>query len=268
MSGTLHKYLAFSRASFQEMLAYRLRYYTGIITYFLHVSVYFFIWKAVYVSGDEVIGGYRIGEMITYVAIGWVTRAFYFNNIDWDMAEDVIEGRIGVELTRPVDYQAIQYFMALGEALFRFILFAVPISLVVIPIYKVRMPASPVCAIAFTISILLSMAIFAGINFITGVAAVHLKNIIGVVRAKQMIIQILSGQIVPLAFFPAIAQKIMMVLPFAGIAHVPLHIYLGRYDGRQMAYGLLYQVLWAVALGYIGYIFWRDSARRLTIQGG
>ena len=108
----------------------------------------------------------------------------------------------------------------------------------------------------------------AGAAILTGVLAVYLKSILGLVRAKQTIVQLLSGQLVPLAFFPEVAQKIIVVLPFAGLAHVPLQIYLGKFDGRQMLLALAYQALWAGLLVYLGAIFWRDSARRMTIQGG
>ena len=41
-------YAEFVRVGFVNTLAYRLRYYTGIVTYFIYVSVYYFIWKAIY----------------------------------------------------------------------------------------------------------------------------------------------------------------------------------------------------------------------------
>ena len=44
-------YTAFLRNAFLNMLAYRLRYYTGIVTYFMFVSVHFFIWQAIF-SGE------------------------------------------------------------------------------------------------------------------------------------------------------------------------------------------------------------------------
>lgn len=265
---SLSKYLAFTRMSFLELLAYRLRYYTGVITYFLHVSVYYFIWTAIFEKRGDVVAGYRLPEMVTYVAIGWVTRAFYFNNIDWDVAQDVIEGRIAAELMRPVDYQLVQYASALGEALFRFLLFALPISVVICAIFPVGPPESVVNGAAFVASILLSLLIFAGINFIVGVAAVRMKSIMGLIRAKQFLIQFLSGLLIPLPFFPETAARILEVLPFAGMAHYPLQIYLGRIRGPAILWALLVQALWGVALFYLGSLLWRDSTRRMTIQGG
>ena len=262
------RYLAFTRMSFLELLAYRLRYYTGVITYFLHVSVYYYIWKAIFEQRGDSVGGYRLQEMVTYIAIGWITRAFYFNNIDWDVASDIIEGRIAAELTRPVDYQIVQYASALGEGLFRFLLFALPISLVICALFPVMPPSSVGHGMAFVASLVLALLIFSGINFLLGVAAVHLKSTIGLIRAKQFLIQFLSGLLLPLALFPEVAQKIVVVLPLAGIAHVPLQIYLGRFDGVQVGLALLYQVLWAGTLFYLGAVLWRDSTRRMTIQGG
>ena len=54
MSGwvqALVPYAEFSRVGFVNILAFRLRYFTGIITYFLNVTVYYFIWSAVYRGG-------------------------------------------------------------------------------------------------------------------------------------------------------------------------------------------------------------------------
>ena len=40
-------YIAFGRVAFLQILAYRLRYFTGIMTYLMNVTVYYFIWRAI-----------------------------------------------------------------------------------------------------------------------------------------------------------------------------------------------------------------------------
>ena len=57
---SLVPYAEFSRVGFVNILAFRLRYFTGIITYFLNVTVYYFIWSAVY-NGGHSIAGYNLG---------------------------------------------------------------------------------------------------------------------------------------------------------------------------------------------------------------
>ena len=78
MSGwaqALAPYAEFGRVGFVNILAFRLRYFTGIITYFLNVTVYYFIWTAVYRSSGS-IAGYNLAQIITYVSIGWIIRSF------------------------------------------------------------------------------------------------------------------------------------------------------------------------------------------------
>src|SRR3984893_18114606 len=118
-------YAEFSRVGFVNILALRLRYFTGIITYFLNVTVYYFIWSAVYRSGQS-IAGYSMAQMITYVSVGWIIRSFYWNTIDQEMAYEVLEGKIAMELIKPVSVQGMWLARAVGESAFRLILLAAP----------------------------------------------------------------------------------------------------------------------------------------------
>ncbi|MBI1983225.1 MAG: ABC-2 family transporter protein, partial [Acidobacteria bacterium] len=89
-------YAEFVRVGFVNTLAYRLRYYTGIVTYFIYVSVYYFIWKAIYEHSTE-IEGFDFSQILTYIAVGWIIRSFYFNNIDQEMAYAVTEGKLAMD---------------------------------------------------------------------------------------------------------------------------------------------------------------------------
>ncbi len=76
--------------------------------------------------------------MITYVAVGWAIRSFYFNEIDRDLATQVQEGRLAMSLIRPVDFQTVMIADAAGQSAFRAVLFTIPIS--VRP--RARLPAA------------------------------------------------------------------------------------------------------------------------------
>ena len=53
LSYRLRSCLEFSRIGFINTLAFRLRYYTGIVTYLIYVTVYYFIWKALYATDPK-----------------------------------------------------------------------------------------------------------------------------------------------------------------------------------------------------------------------
>lgn len=99
---TLFIYGAFVRNTFLEALAFRTRFVMGVASYFIFVSVYYFIWQAAYAASPEPeIGGYDLGQIITYAAVAWMTRSFYFGRTDQKIAEDVRRGDITRHLLRP-----------------------------------------------------------------------------------------------------------------------------------------------------------------------
>jgi ABC-2 type transport system permease protein len=264
---TMSRYYEFARIAFVKMLAYRLRYVTGIVTYFLNVTVYYFIWRAIY-SNSPNVAGFDLRQIVTYVAVGWMIRSFYFNNVDRDIATEVLEGKIAVNLIKPVDPQFMYIAQALGEAFFRACMFTLPISLVVVVIYPIKAPASITAGILFVISCLLSLLIFTLVNFIVGTAALELHSIVGVIRAKYFILEFTSGLLLPLTFFPGWLQKALVFLPFPQISWTPLQIYLGRVSGTGAFASLGVQAVWVTILLLLGRLWWNYSTRRLSILGG
>ncbi len=260
-------YFEFARVAFLKILAYRLRYFTGIITYFLNVSVYYFIWSAIYSSNTSV-AGYDLAQIVTYISVGWIIRSFYFNNVDRDMATEVLEGKIAQNLIKPVDTQIMYIAQTVGEACFRAVLFTLPITLVLVMIYPIRPPFSFSAGILFGLSSLLALLIFTLINFFVGTLALHIYSIVGVIRAKYFVVEFFSGLLVPLTFFPKYLQRAIACLPFPYISFTPLEIYLGKERGWEAGRALSIQFLWVIALYWIGRVSWKYSTRRLSIQGG
>jgi viologen exporter family transport system permease protein len=264
----LRNCLQYARVGFVNILAFRLRYYTGIVTYLINVTVYYFIWKALYTADPHFAAGFGFEEMVTYVAVGWVIRSVYFNNIDQNMATDILEGSIATTMLKPVSVQSIYVGRALGEACFRLIMLTVPAGLVVALIFPVQGPASPQAFGLFLVSLAASVVLTGALNFIVGCCAVRLKSILGLLRAKFYVQELLSGLLVPITMFPPALQTVMAYLPFEHIAYTPLRIYLGKLEGAAALEALGVQVLWAVILMALGSRFWHLMARKITIHGG
>jgi ABC-2 type transport system permease protein len=260
-------YAEFVRMGFVNTLAYRLRYYTGIVTYFIYVSVYYFIWKAIYEHSAS-IEGFDFGHMLTYIAVGWIIRSFYFNNIDQDMAYAVAEGKLAMDMIKPVSLQLMSVAIAFGESLFRLALLTAPTAVVLLVVYPIRRPASTIHFAGFFASVLLSFFIVAAINFTVGTFAIRLKSILGLLRAKYFLLELFSGLLIPISFFPEIFQKIFSVLPFQYISYIPVLIYLGKISGVAILKSLALQVFWIGVLLAAGAAMWRWSSRKITIQGG
>ncbi|MGH9685208.1 MAG: ABC transporter permease [Candidatus Acidiferrales bacterium] len=267
MVQALVPYVEFSRVGFVNILAFRLRYFTGIVTYFLNVTVYYFIWSAVYSSGHA-IAGYNLAQMITYISVGWMIRSFYWNTIDQEMAYEVIEGKIAMDLIKPVSVQWMWISRAIGESAFRLGLLTLPTAVVVSLVFHVQAPASRENFALFLIGVLGSFFLMGAINFMIGTCAIPLKSILALIRAKYWLIELLSGLLIPMSFFPPRIQTILAWLPFEHIAYTPLQIYLGKLDRLHALRALATEWFWVVALLVLAHLWWERSLRNITIHGG
>ena len=263
-------YTAFIRNAFLNMLAYRMRYFTGIITYLLFVSVHYFIWSAVYANRPEgaTVNGFSLSQIVTYVALGWVSRSLYFSNIDEEINQLVRTGQISVYLLRPVQFHLMMICQAAGESLFRLLFFTFPISVVILYFFPVSAPLSLGALLLFLISVFCSFLVLAELNFAVGMLAFSIKSIEGIMRAKYFIVQLLSGLLLPIAFFPEVFQQIIYALPFQAIAAIPLEVYLGKLSGGAARSMIGVQLFWFVLLFLIGQWMWRKAVIQLTLQGG
>lgn len=257
----------FARIGFLDMLAFRLRYYTGVINYFINVSVYYFIWKAVFAASPEM-GGFRFREMITYVVAGWVIRSMYFNNIDYDMASGIMEGKVAMVMLKPVSLPLTYIGRALGEAAFRLVMLSAPTAVVLAFLFPVEPPRSAAHAAAFLLSLLGSVLLVSALNFIIGSCAVSLKSIQGLLRAKFYMQELLSGLLLPLTLFPPPLRALSGWLPFEHIGYTPMMIYLGKLTWPEIARSLAVSAGWAALLLLFGSWFWGRMSRKITIHGG
>jgi len=251
------------------MLAYRARYYTGVFTYLFFVSVYYFIWKAVFensIGAD--INNFSLPEMITYIAVGWVARSFYFSSTDEEVEDLVRTGQIGIYLLRPVNFQLMMIAQALGESLFRMVFFSLPISLVILAIFPILPPLNGEAFVLFWLSTALGFLVMTAINFIVGTLALFFKSVEGLIRAKYNLMQIASGLLLPLTFFPDWFRWILEALPFQAIAYIPLRFYLGKYNQQEVLTLLGTQLIWALLLIAVGALLWQSARNKLVIQGG
>jgi ABC-2 type transport system permease protein len=267
---SLRPYVALSRTAFLNLLAYRARYFVGILTYVFNVTVWYYVWRALFAQAGPgaTIGGFTFPQMLTYVATGWVLRSFYFNEVDRDIASQVQEGRLAMALVKPVDFQAMTLAQTLGESAFRGILFAVPIGIVLVIVYPILPPASPAAALLFVASGCLSALLVAAINFCVGLVAIRTQSILGFLRAKYLVLELLSGLLIPPPLFPAWFRPILAWLPFPHMNFTPGRIYLGLVTGREALAALGLQAAWVAALILLGRLLWRSSQKRIVLQGG
>lgn len=260
-------YLDFIRIRFLTMLAYRINYYSGILIYSLNIGVNYFTWMAIYGNGDS-LGGFTATQMTSYVAVSWMARAFYFNNLDREISTDIRDGSIAIQFIRPYNYVLVKMMQGLGEGMFRFLLFMIPGMAIAMLLFPVQLPTAPSAWAGFLVMLFFSFLINSQINIITGLSAFFVENNEGMMRMKRVIVDLFSGLIVPISLFPDWLSSILKVLPFQAITYLPGSVFTGRVQGVGIWNVLGIQIVWFLAL-LIPIVWLYHAARqRLFVQGG
>ncbi|WP_270169131.1 ABC transporter permease [Paenibacillus sp. SYP-B4298] len=260
-------YLDIIRIRFLTMLAYRVNYYSGIVIYAINIGAYYFLWLAIF-GDQETLGGFTVAQMTTYVAVSWMSRAFYFNNLDREIANEIRDGSVAIQFIRPYSYLLVKMMQGFGEGLFRLLLFMVPGMIVVCLIFPVTLPTSATTWLVYLVMLAFSFLINTQINMLTGLFAFYVENNEGMMRMKRVMVDLFSGVIVPVTFFPGWLEAVMKWLPFQAITYLPSSVFTGRTEGSQALQVLGLQALWFVALLLPIWWIWRRARNRLFVQGG
>ncbi len=263
----LSMYLEMIRIRFLMMLAYRVNYYSGILVYSINIGAYYFLWNAIY-AGQPTLGGLTPLQMTSYVAVSWMARAFYFNNIDREMAMEIKDGKVAIEMIRPYNYLAVKMMQALGEGMFRLFFFSVPGMVIVSFFFPIVFPSDWTSWAVYSVSLMFSFIINTEINLITGVLAFFFLNNDGIMRAKRVIVDLFSGLILPISFYPDWARAILEYLPFQAIGYLPGLIFTGAIEGEALQHALLVQLIWSIVLLLPLYLLWIQAKKTLVVQGG
>lgn len=265
-------YWPFTLCTIQQAFSYKGRFYLFIFARLFSLFVTYYLWVAIYQSSNNTsISGFTINEMILYVFISFITNTIVHVNVSYEIGHDVVEGSIATNLIKPINYKVRLFYGALGELIYRFIVpsLFVWIGLIVMQyVTNQTLPPNITTILLYLTSAILSFIILFFFDFCFGMLAFYTTYIWGMNMAKVALLSFLSGQIIPLDFFPVVIQKIFDYLPFASMNYVPVMIYLGKISGMELVYALVRQIIWVGVLWMLSHALWNKATKRLTILGG
>jgi len=126
----------------------------------------------------------------------------------------------------------------------------------------------PATLAMFALSLIVGYALNFFLNFVMNSIAFWALETFAMQLIVRWASDLLSGQIIPLTFFPGIFGKLVFALPFAAIYSTPLLIYVGVIPPSAWGISLVVQALWLAFFGTLSLFIWRAAARHLVIQGG
>lgn len=265
-------YMPFAANELKGKMAYKGAFYLFMVIGLFSSFITYFLWMAIYGSTTQsTLGGFTQNEMMIYVFMTYVTSSIVTITIsDW-VSEDVVKGTVAMQLIKPIDYRMSLIARALGGMVYQFLAPAIWIWIGV-EIYKVTILGMTLTSISritfYLLSCLMSFLIYVLFDFCFGMIAFFTTYIFGMLMVKNALLSFLTGQLIPLSFFPDSVQKLFELLPFSSMVYTPIMIYLGKYNQTELIFVLMKQVVWIVILYLLGSLIWRQVTKRLVVLGG
>jgi len=256
-----------ARRGFRRYATYRGATFAGIFTN----TVFGFIRAYVFIAMFSIVrtaGGFSLRDTLTYT---FVTQGMLMPLYIWgwqEIGDTVYSGQIATDLFRPYDYQTYWLSQDLGRAAYHALLRGIAPFIVASLVFDLRLPEDLLTWPAFVLSAALAVTISFALRFMVNLTAFWLIDIRGVQGLAASVWTLLSGFIIPIAFFPYGPRRVIEVLPFVGMLELPLDIFLERVHGAEVLQTLLIQLGWAVALLALGRVVLAAGSRKLVVQGG
>ncbi|MBQ8121928.1 MAG: ABC-2 family transporter protein [Ruminococcus sp.] len=267
----LKKYITLTRAGIIEALQFRLATVVMVIGNLLYLIVVYFLWKSIYASaGTDVVNGMTFSDTLIYLVLATALFNFMEMYTVWEIGRSIQSGKIVLDLLKPIEYRKYLFWSYSGTFVTQFIFTFLPTFIIVAAVTHGGIHMG-VNLLFFVASVVMAVSINYSIDFLVGTVCLFTESIWGINIMKQVIVLLLSGATIPLAFFPEKLREVVELLPFAAIYDVPLKFLL--WDGVSMEPHepwcmLLFQLFWCIVMMVLSKLFWKASLRQITVNGG
>jgi ABC-2 type transport system permease protein len=260
----VEQYVRLAVAGFRRHSTYSSAAAAGIVANVVFALIRAAILLAV-VSDDRPMAGYGPAAIIGYV---WLSQGLYSVVLIWgdsELSQRVQDGNVVVDLSRPSDVQLSLLASDLGRAAYAVPMRLVPPVVIAALIFPFPWPTRPTTWVLFGLSVVLAVVVSFAARFLVNLAAFWLIETRGLATLYGVVAGVMSGVMLPLAFFPTWTRELMWCTPFPAMLQAPVDIF----NEQGIAVNLLaYQLSFAVVLLLLGRVLLHRGVRRLVVQGG
>ena len=261
----LAPYAEFAKKAFAREATYRMEVFTEVGSLIVRVYLLRSLWTALYAQNVAPMN-LPLHSMITYATVALLMSLILEVDGTRLIREKIREGTIATDLMKPISVPFYFFSDGFGQTMLHALL-VIPSILFSLLLVHIDVPSAPVFGM-FMLSFFLGYLVNFFLNFLMNAVAFWTLETFAIQLIVRWVSDLLSGQIIPLTFFPGVFGRIVFALPFAAIYSTPLLIYVGVIQPHDYARYLLIQVLWLVLFAGLSTLVWRAASLRVVIQGG
>jgi len=210
-------------------------------------------------------------QVISYEWLGQVLFAMNYLNIDDMLRTKIVNGDIGVELCRPVDFYTYWFTQTsagrIGGALWRMLL-TLAVGILIPAPYGLALPASGAGFMLFLITATGSYLLCISYTMLITAVRLGITWGEGPVYMLALLGMVLGGGYLPLQLWPDFMQKFLLIQPFAGYMDIPLRLYIGSMSVSEALPAIGLQFFWIIVFLTAGKLLMTRKLKNIIVQGG
>ena len=263
----MRAYLSVFRMRLRLETHYRGAAVGGIVCQIFFGLILVALYRALYTGKPQAM---PLSHVTTYV---WLQQAFFRMLLasDPELLDKIRFGGIAYDLCRPLHLYGFYYARIMAQKLMGSLLRAIPMLIFAALLpegWGITMPASAPALLLTFFALQLGLCCVCAAENITMAFTMRTLDPRGIQAMLNLLMMILSGNILPLTLYPDSWQRIITLLPYAQMLDAPIRLYTGEYALAEAPKVLLLQAGWTALLVFLGQLLWNRNQRRLVIQGG
>jgi len=264
------KYWHVVRLVIQERMAYRANLFLEVFGGILASVIVVVLWTAIFRgAGTDLVGGYSLPEMVTYLLGAGLINSFILTTAEYPEASQAIQGGdLSGVLMRPMSPHLYWFARDLGNKGF-FLMLGFSGYLAVLVFFRdfLLPPPGPGHLLLFLVSVGLAAVVQFFVFQVLGLLSFWMENTYGIRFAARVVMEVVAGAIIPLSFFPRILHDLFLLLPFPLMIYLPMRIYLGKIPLEQVPFELWKGVIWILCLVLLYRLLWVKGIRQYVSMG-
>ncbi len=262
------KYLRAYSISLQETLQRRSTLIMDRVGGLAVVIGLYSFWTALLGDKTEFLG-YTRAEMLTYVLLINVLRAFVFTGRGWMLVGEISSGRISSYLVRPISYQGYALSLDLAQKTVHIVSALLEVGILAAVMRGgLFIPRDAATWLLFAAAASLSSLLFFFMEFMVSSLAFWTSESGGPLFCFELFLAFAAGAFFPLDVLPAGLRRALDLTPFPYMVYVPARIFLGKVPHAEAARLIAVEAAWLAAFTAAASSVWRAGLRSYAAEGG
>lgn len=266
IANEIKKWLCTIGITLSRYMAYKADFLLTLIAPSLvFILVSYNVWSSVYsLQGARSIGGFSQEHMLAYQCWAFIATLLIRSHRSWNLSEDIRHGRITAFLMYPFAFWKFHACEFISFQCIQTVIATIAIGTLTACDF-VTLPSFSTLFVGISFALLVSTLWFV-FEFLFGLVAFWLEETWVFRYVFTLFSVFLSGFFIPLELFPQSVQVILRWTPFPFLTSVPVHIFLGTYEG-SIVRATLTLCMWILGVGILTRWTWRRGLHLYTGAG-